>query len=376
MTRARNLGVAPALFLLFQMAAIAQDGAPGSVLELQPEDVRIEQSIEGGYYLYVRKKPGIESILITESTEAQDHSVATYALRNPDYHPENGDERRRLDGEFLETDGIYSLLDSTTAPDEEFGRAFSIFIPYVVVYGYEWSRHGSLQVLDGTYLSVRTFELPYADYEGRYRDNPFVLRVLQKARVAEDSAHMDEAVTELAKVAEQNNGTTFASLTDEDAVARISALLSDLPGPTIDLVLALDTTRSMEDNIPYLQQNLVSAVQEQVRDRAQVRIGVVYYRDYMEEYLTRRSDFSDDLALLQRAVDTIRVAGGRDIPEAVNEALYTAVTRYYWQADDRLVILVGDAPPHPLPRGAVTPELVREAAEKSGVSIHTIILPQ
>ena len=109
--------------------------------------------------------------------------------------------------------------------------------------------------------------------------------------------------------------------------------------------------------------------------RDSFRVGLVYYRDYMEEYLTRRVDFQDDLGLVQRAVDTVRVAGGRDIPEAVYEALYTAVTGFVWSAEDRLVVLVGDASPHPHPRGFVTAELVRSEAELRGVRIHTIILP-
>lgn len=362
-------GVGLIAFCVLRVAAI--DG-----LVLAPEDVRIEQSIEGGYYIYVRSSPDIGSVLLTESTEAVDHAAATYALRNPDYHPENGDELRRLDGEFLDSDDNYSLIDSSPIADERFESAFRIFVPYVVDFGYDWSRSGSMQVLDGAYLSIRTFSLPYADYEGGYQDNPFVLRVFQETRLAEDTEHMAAAVDELAAVAEDNSGTTFRSDTDQGVVDRIAELLAAAPGDTIDLVLALDTTQSMEDNIPYLQASLVPMLERAAGDRELVRVGVVYYRDYMEEYLTRRFDFVGDVRSVQRAIDTIRVAGGRDTPEAVNEALYTAVTRFYWQADSRLVVLVGDAPPHPLPRGSITPEMVRDEAARNGVQIHTIILPQ
>ncbi|MFW5684419.1 MAG: hypothetical protein ACOC1I_06165 [Spirochaetota bacterium] len=351
-------------------------GLPAQVLSLDPSDVRIDQTIEGGYYLYVRNREGLGSILLTESTEAPDHGVSTYAYRNPEYHPENGDERRILDGEFLDSDGDYSLVDSTPVEDEEFGEAFRIFIPYVVVYGYPWTRSGELQVLDGTYLSIRAFEKPYADYTGAYRDNPFVLRVVQRPSVTERPQHMPEAVERLREIAEDNGGDAVEGTTDEDVLATIERLIAESEGESLDLVLALDTTQSMEDNVPYLQSNLVPMLSRYVGDKESLRVGVVYYRDYLEEYLTRRVDFQDDLAFVQRSVDTIRVAGGRDIPEAVYEALYTAVTRYLWQADDRLVVLVGDAPPHPHPRGSVTRELVQDAAAERGVQIHTIILPQ
>jgi hypothetical protein len=374
--------------------AVAQDAAPteeagpdeaaaaGSsreepaALRIDPADVRIDQTIEGGYYLHVRNREGLGSILLTESTERPDHQAATYAYRNPEYHRENGDERRVLDGEFLDADGVYSLVDSTPVEDEEFGEAFRIFIPYVVVYGYEWTRSGELQVLDGTYLSIRAFEKPYADYSGGYQDNPFILRVTQRPTVTERPEYMSEAVDRLREIAEDNGGDAVEGDTDEDVVATIERIIARASGRSVDLVLALDTTQSMEDNVPYLKANLVPMLGRYVEGSDALRVGLVYYRDYLEEYLTRRIDFQNDLAFVQRAVDTIRVAGGRDIPEAVYEALYTAVTRYTWTADERHVVLVGDAPPHPHPRGSVTRELVQSEAERRGVTIHTIILPQ
>ncbi|MFW6293278.1 MAG: hypothetical protein ACOC7V_13265 [Spirochaetota bacterium] len=354
----------------------AQEAPARSPLAIDPDDVRIEQTIEGGYYLYVREREGLGSILITESTEAPDHAASTYAYRNPVYHPENGDERRVLNGEFLEADGNYSLVDSTPVDDEDFGRAFRIYIPYVVVYGYPWTRSGERQVLDGTYLSIRAFEKAYADYEGAYRDNPFIMRVVQRPAITERPAYMPEAVERLRAIAEENGGEAVEGDTDEDVLETIERLVAASAGRSLDLVLALDTTQSMEDNIPHLRANLVPMLETYVDGHDSLRVGLVYYRDYMEEYLTSRIDFQDDLGFVQRSVDTIRVAGGRDIPEAVYEALYTAVTRYAWSADDRLVVLVGDAPPHPHPRGAVTRELVQLEAERRGVRIHTIILPQ
>jgi hypothetical protein len=358
--------------LAFGSEARAQTDA----LLVGPDDVRIDQTIEGGYYLYVRRHEGMNSILITESTEAPDHEEATYAFRNPEFHPENGNELRVLDGEFLEADGNYPLIDSTPVDHPELGEAFRVFIPYIVVYGYPWSRNGETQVLDGTYLSVRAFGKPYADYSGGYRDNPFILRVTQAPTVTERPEYMPEAVDRLREIAEENDGLSVESDTDEDVIATIERIVAGAEGRSLDLVLALDTTQSMEDNVPSLQANLVPMLRTYTEGADRLRVGLVYYRDYMEEYLTRRVDFHDDLDFVQRAIDGIRVAGGRDIPEAVNEALYAAVSRFNWEADERVVVLVGDAPPHPHPRGAITAELVQSTAAERGVRIHTIILPQ
>jgi Mg-chelatase subunit ChlD len=187
---------------------------------------------------------------------------------------------------------------------------------------------------------------------------------------------MEEAVERFREIAEESGGDPYESTEDPDIVTTIEELISEPTGRSLDLVLALDTTESMEDNMPVLRETLVPMLASHIGERSSLRVGLVYYRDYMEDYLTSRFDFQDDLSFVQRALDTVRVAGGRDLPEAVYEALYTSVTGFNWLAENRLVVLVGDAPPHPRPRGSITHELVQEAARERGVTIHTIILPQ
>jgi hypothetical protein len=144
---------------------------------------------------------------------------------------------------------------------------------------------------------------------------------------------------------------------------------------SIDLVLCLDTTESMKDDMPHLRESLVPMLREEVEGFEDFRLGLLLYRDYYEAYLTRPYPFKRDVAEIQRVLDVIRVYGGRDIPEAVHEALYDGIHRYPWKADTRLLLLVGDAPPHPLPRGSVTKEMVWKDAERQKIRIHTIILP-
>ena len=92
------------------MSLILVSIPPGAqALFLASEDLMIEQSLDGGYDLYIRKTRGIESVLLTESSADPEKRVHSFALRNPEYHPQNGDERRMLDGEFLDTSrGVYS----------------------------------------------------------------------------------------------------------------------------------------------------------------------------------------------------------------------------------------------------------------------------
>ena len=357
---------------------LAAQEAPERQLALAPEDVRIEQSLDGGYVLTIRRKPGVDSVLITESTEDPDREVASYALRNPDYHPMNGDERRMLDGEFIEPEEPrYFLVDSTPEEDEEFGEAFRVFVPYIVRYGYSWTRSGELMLLDGAYLNIRTFEEPYASYTGAFRDNPFLLTVEQRPVAGPPEGNfMDDTVDDFEEIATEGDGEVAYAATNEDLSREIDRVLSRASGRTLDLVLALDTTSSMEDNVPALQQDLVPLLRKKLGSIDELRVGLVYYRDYMEEYLTRTVEFHDNLEFVQRALDGIRVAGGRDIPEAVHEALYTGVKGFPWESEDRLVILVGDAPAHPRPRGSISKEMVYAEARDRGIRLNTIILPQ
>jgi Mg-chelatase subunit ChlD len=284
-----------------------------------------------------------------------------------------------LNGEFLPEDH-HSIIDSTAESHAELGQAFKLFIPYVVEYGYPGHRHGEILVVDGTYLSVRAFELDYASYQGAYRDNPFVLRVTQRPAALEPDApetreYMDSTVREFSEIARESGGEVVYSDGEEDVVDKIAEVIRRERGRSLDLVLALDTTKSMENDVPHLRASLVPLLEEEIAGFSSFRIGMVYYKDYLEDYLTQTVEFQDDLSVVQRAIDGVRVRGGRDLPEAVHEALYAAVTNFPWQAESRLVILIGDAPPHSRPRGSITRGMVYSEAAGRDVTIHTMILP-
>jgi Mg-chelatase subunit ChlD len=106
------------------------------------------------------------------------------------------------------------------------------------------------------------------------------------------------------------------------------------------------------------------------------RIGMVLYKDYFEEYLNRVIPFTKDMEDVRKSLASIRVSGGRDLPEAVYEALHEAAVQFPWEAEARLVILIGDAPPHPRPRGRITQAMVEQEIAEKMLKVHAIILPQ
>ena len=127
--------------------------------------------------------------------------------------------------------------------------------------------------------------------------------------------------------------------------------------------------------MPILKQGLVPLVRKHSARFERLRVGVLFYRDYFEQYLVQPHPFVESLDDVQSQIDRARVHGGKEIPEAVHEALLAGIEGYPWEAESRILVLIGDAPPHPLARGKVTEEMVYARAREAGVRIHTIILP-
>lgn len=117
----------------------------------------------------------------------------------------------------------------------------------------------------------------------------------------------------------------------------------------LDLLLMVDTTGSMSDELMYLQTELRDVVERVSAENANlpIRLSVNFYRDVGDEYIVREYPFTFNL---DDSVDFIMAQdanGGGDTPEAVHTALDSAIKGHDW--DDsavKLMFLVLDAPPH------------------------------
>jgi hypothetical protein len=365
--------------LLFTPALPAQTGQSRiqviTPLTLTTTDIRIENSNDGGYVLWVRAKPEIKSILITESTEPGDHKVATYAMRSTVPHPFNGDQKRILDGKVIDGAGLNFLVSSTSLPDRQFGQAYRLFLPYVIEYGYPSGRHGQIQLYNETFLSIRTFAKPWADYSGAYLDNPYKLILNQLPPPVVSSVFNKQAFIVFEHLA-NGSGVKLRSASGGKGLAdNISEVLKDIREPDVDLALCLDATASMQPYADFVRKDLAPLLKDFVKGHANARFAFVEYRDYFEEFIYRVTQFTDDFNMLQRALDRYRPTAGGDVPEAVDEALYGALGELKWKSKTRLIILVGDAPPHPLPQGRITHGMVTALAAERRVAIVPIVLP-
>ena len=393
------------LLSAFLIPALAQNN-----LLIAPGDIRIEK-VENGCNLFIRKKAGLESVMLTETTKDPLGKEDNYAYRAREWNAVNGDEKRILDGEVLDSKGkgLYFLVDSTPQDDAQFGKAFCIFIPQEIVYGYEWSRNGVVQVGMGTFINIRGFEKKYCDYTGNYFDNPYMFNLEKRTRprpkvevpvVKEDPPAPPEPVEEepeeiiltddynpiAADKFKEFSDMVIYSKGPDSLLDDISGALAAInPKQIVDVVFAIDATGSMKDDIVLLREKLVPRLTRELAGFGDVRFGLLLYRDYGDNFWTRGLpvkfyDFTKSLDDFIKNLNGFRISGteGGDIPEPVYEALFASMDFYKWRPDaQKKIILIGDAEPHPTPRrsGKYTKELVEKTAREKNVSITAIITP-
>jgi len=137
----------------------------------------------------------------------------------------------------------------------------------------------------------------------------------------------------------------------------------------VDVMFMVDATGSMADEIRYLKaelQDIITNVKKRDPSLA-LNMGAVFYRDHGDEYVTRTSDFSNDINKTLDFINKQEANGGGDYEEAVEEALTEAITKCTWSADarTRILFMVLDAPPHATPEViAKLTTLINLAAEK------------
>lgn len=374
----RTLPRALLVFVLVLAPLVPALGADNPGLALGHGDVTLEAR-DDGYHLFIRQNAGVASVLLTEAFEVPDHKLATYAFRAIGPNPVNDAEQRLLDGKFLKQPH-HSLISSTPTAQQGVGSVFHIVLPRLVEYGnaaFPNSRYGKVDVQATLasdkpfWFSVRTFAKPYADYAGAYKDNAFELTsfLVQKPSPSTD-AYEPGLFDDFSRL-----GTPYKSTGIDDALQQVHRALQR-PGDSLDMVLAIDTTKSMVQNLKAVKENLLGPIRAEVGRFKTFRIGLVFYRDYMEDYLTRTVAFTSDLDAVQKELNRASAAGGGDIPEAVVEALWTGLTNFRWEAQNRVILLMGDAPQHPAPRGSITEAGVRQRAAEKNVELQMIMLPQ
>lgn len=142
----------------------------------------------------------------------------------------------------------------------------------------------------------------------------------------------------------------------------------------VDLMFTIDSTGSMSDEINYLKseiENIISRVDATITKK---RVGLTFYRDHSDQYLTRDFDFSTDISTIKKNLINQEAAGGGDYEEAVEKALEVSLNKEWNKnAKARLLFLVLDAPPHLNKENIASISNQIQKAKKMGVKIIPIV---
>ena len=137
---------------------------------------------------------------------------------------------------------------------------------------------------------------------------------------------------------------------DEKYVNRYAIVSSKSLKSQADIAFIVDATGSMSDEIDFLKSDLEDIISKtaSVRPGMAIRTAALFYRDKGDEYVTRHSNFTENLEKTRDFVSEQRASGGGDYPEAVHTALERMLQDLSWDNDarTRLAFLILDAPAH------------------------------
>jgi hypothetical protein len=147
--------------------------------------------------------------------------------------------------------------------------------------------------------------------------------------------------------------------------------------PVVEVAFVLDTTGSMGPLIEGAKRKIWSIATAIVdaNPAAEIRMGLVAYRDIGDEYVTKTFPLTTDIQDLYANLLELRARGGGDWAESVNEALHVGVNKLAWTQGSeicRIMFLVGDAPPHmDYAQDTKYPEVLRMARDR-GILVNAV----
>lgn len=149
------------------------------------------------------------------------------------------------------------------------------------------------------------------------------------------------------------SGEYTASAAVADGVTNITLTGFEAPENELEIMLVVDTTGSMGDELSFLCDELSGVVQRvSSAIDCDIRLGLLFYRDKGDDYLTRKFDFTEvtlsaGLTTVVKRIDAQSSSGGGDYPEAVDTALSEAVAAdWHTNSKTKLLFHVLDAPYH------------------------------
>ncbi|MFZ4439969.1 MAG: vWA domain-containing protein [Syntrophales bacterium] len=155
---------------------------------------------------------------------------------------------------------------------------------------------------------------------------------------------------------------------------------------SLDVVFMIDTTGSMDPYIDEVKQNIIRIMENVLQYSPKVRMGCVAFKDHGDEgedeyYLTRILPLTFDRKEITGFMQSpeLYIGEGGGGPEAVECALHEAVGFTWDKMAPKVIILIGDKPPHGVLDGLKNCTKMRDYREEvnalktRGVKIYPIL---
>lgn len=385
--RSVNLGLLLTLVVGVGLAACGGDPAPAIVDRtssgLSEGDRALNVTISGAD----AKAPGWNGVTGEGAMAAEPTTTSGMAYESDALAPASG--FYDMGGEFKPADGTTRNIGTynqqyqspLTAGQVDDNAKYQEYLDYLRSYygsmnAIDVSQRLFIRVLDGAQMPVAGARVQLYDgirqvFEGQTVSDGRIL-FLPKTAGVEQANGLRAVITR-----GQTSVEATVMLGGPEQVVSLAGV-TDNTGPVgIDFVFLLDATGSMGDEIGRIKETVESIAQriEQLPGSSAARYGLVAFRDQNDDYVTRKWDFTDDVQQFEANLANVEAAGGGDTPEAVNEGLQEAINLQGWSDNStgrrlRLVVLVGDAPPH-VDYNSSYPALLGEAVAK-GIKIFPV----
>lgn len=187
-----------------------------------------------------------------------------------------------------------------------------------------------------------------------------------------------ESTEKFAKLAGASGGRMRVVVNSSLVAKEVVHTINTVSAPKSDLVLLIDKTGSMLDDIENVKQSL-GQILDTIKKYKGTRVAVAVYGDKIADgksWFDFR-EFGTDYIAAASYITGIHVNGGGDWPESAYEAIMEVLEQPFWQsAKKRNIILVGDAPPIEKPRGEFAlNDIVAKAREgKTVMNFYPIII--
>ncbi len=171
---------------------------------------------------------------------------------------------------------------------------------------------------------------------------------------AKGNAYLFPDVKEGTITVEGGSATETVSFTADNRELSVDLGEADKKLNVIEIMLVVDVTGSMGDEISFLKAELADVVNRIAANdsEAVIKLAMLFYRDTNDNVPFDYYDFTDvtnesGMSAQQSALNKQNATGGGDYPEAVDEALNIAVGKQWSTgATTKIIFHVLDAPAH------------------------------